>query len=236
MAKSPSENILNSSHIIIPSDWQTDSSICHISRCGWCAYVHDFMNHICLSLFQDYIDAHPETIILDPLPAIRTLLDRCKSYQLIHRLESCMKGASPSPGFLFGLNDKGSVDCLDVTSCLSVHNILNRLRCLPFLRMRGSTWITCDSPVAPHLNYFTLCFRAEQQMFGFSPPSLFSNKNTYLLSPAWTCLTVFQLTRTRLRPVSQLPTPSVNESVGCAFWWEADEPGDESGAFPAHTP
>lgn len=40
---------------------------------------------------QDYIDAHPETIVLDPLPAIRTLLDRCKSYQLIHRLESCMQ-------------------------------------------------------------------------------------------------------------------------------------------------
>ncbi|TWW72107.1 Inositol-tetrakisphosphate 1-kinase [Takifugu flavidus] len=45
---------------------------------------------------QDYIDAHPETIILDPLPAIRTLLDRCKSYQLIHRLESCMKGRATS--------------------------------------------------------------------------------------------------------------------------------------------
>ncbi|KAF3844857.1 hypothetical protein F7725_008020 [Dissostichus mawsoni] len=40
---------------------------------------------------QDYIDAHPETIVLDPLPAIRTLLDRCKSYQLIHRIESCMQ-------------------------------------------------------------------------------------------------------------------------------------------------
>ncbi|KAG7238524.1 hypothetical protein INR49_030797 [Caranx melampygus] len=39
----------------------------------------------------DYIDAHPETIVLDPLPAIRTLLDRCKSYQLIHRIESCMQ-------------------------------------------------------------------------------------------------------------------------------------------------
>lgn len=44
-----------------------------------------------------------------------------------------MKGATPSPGFLFVLNDKGSVDCLDVTSCLSMHNILNQLRRLPFL-------------------------------------------------------------------------------------------------------
>uniref|UniRef100_UPI00398F2B49 inositol-tetrakisphosphate 1-kinase isoform X1 n=2 Tax=Pristiophorus japonicus TaxID=55135 RepID=UPI00398F2B49 len=41
--------------------------------------------------FQDYIDAHPETIILDPLPAIRTLLDRCRSYELIRRLEGYMQ-------------------------------------------------------------------------------------------------------------------------------------------------
>ncbi|KAG5846897.1 hypothetical protein ANANG_G00119850 [Anguilla anguilla] len=40
---------------------------------------------------QDYIEAHPETIVLDPLPAIRTLLDRWRSYQLIHRIESCMQ-------------------------------------------------------------------------------------------------------------------------------------------------
>lgn len=49
---------------------------------------------ICHVFFQDYIDAHPETVILDPLPAIRTLLDRCKSYKLIHKLEDCMQGLS----------------------------------------------------------------------------------------------------------------------------------------------
>ncbi|KAM6463318.1 inositol-tetrakisphosphate 1-kinase isoform 2-T2 [Liasis olivaceus] len=41
--------------------------------------------------FQEYIDAHPETIILDPLPAIRTLLDRSKSYELIRQIELYMK-------------------------------------------------------------------------------------------------------------------------------------------------
>ncbi|KAM3851681.1 inositol-tetrakisphosphate 1-kinase isoform 1-T1 [Vipera latastei] len=41
--------------------------------------------------FQEYIDAHPETIILDPLPAIRTLLDRSKSYELIRKIELYMK-------------------------------------------------------------------------------------------------------------------------------------------------
>ncbi|XP_021561902.1 inositol-tetrakisphosphate 1-kinase [Carlito syrichta] len=40
--------------------------------------------------FQDYIDAHPETIVLDPLPAIRTLLDRSKSYELVRRIEAYM--------------------------------------------------------------------------------------------------------------------------------------------------
>ncbi|XP_061751164.1 probable RNA-directed DNA polymerase from transposon BS isoform X2 [Nerophis ophidion] len=48
-----------------------------------------------IEVVKDYIDAHPETIVLDPLPAIRTLLDRCKSYQLIHRIESCMQDARP---------------------------------------------------------------------------------------------------------------------------------------------
>ncbi|XP_067319070.1 inositol-tetrakisphosphate 1-kinase isoform X2 [Anolis sagrei] len=41
--------------------------------------------------FQEYIDAHPETIILDPLPAIRTLLDRSKSYELIRQIETYMQ-------------------------------------------------------------------------------------------------------------------------------------------------
>lgn len=43
-------------------------------------------------VLQEYIDAHPETIILDPLPAIRTLLDRSKSYELIRRIEAYMQG------------------------------------------------------------------------------------------------------------------------------------------------
>uniref|UniRef100_A0A8D3D6G5 Inositol-tetrakisphosphate 1-kinase n=1 Tax=Scophthalmus maximus TaxID=52904 RepID=A0A8D3D6G5_SCOMX len=62
---------------------------------------------------QDYIDAHPETIVLDPLPAIRTLLDRCKSYQLIHRIESCMQDKRIcSPPFMV-LNTECSPDVLE---------------------------------------------------------------------------------------------------------------------------
>uniref|UniRef100_A0A3P8UD26 Inositol-tetrakisphosphate 1-kinase n=1 Tax=Amphiprion percula TaxID=161767 RepID=A0A3P8UD26_AMPPE len=62
---------------------------------------------------RDYIDAHPETIVLDPLPAIRTLLDRCKSYQLIHRIESCMQDDRIcSPPFMV-LNTECSPDVLE---------------------------------------------------------------------------------------------------------------------------
>ncbi|XP_034431925.1 inositol-tetrakisphosphate 1-kinase [Hippoglossus hippoglossus] len=62
---------------------------------------------------QEYIDSHPETIVLDPLPAIRTLLDRCKSYQLIHRIESCMQDKRIcSPPFMV-LNSECSPDVLE---------------------------------------------------------------------------------------------------------------------------
>ncbi|KAB0398071.1 hypothetical protein E2I00_012280 [Balaenoptera physalus] len=49
--------------------------------------------------FQEYIDAHPETIVLDPLPAIRTLLDRSKSYELIRKIEAYMKDHRSEGGF-----------------------------------------------------------------------------------------------------------------------------------------
>lgn len=52
--------------------------------------------------FQEYIDAHPETIVLDPLPAIRTLLDRSKSYELIRKIEAYMKGMDTWPSLLMG--------------------------------------------------------------------------------------------------------------------------------------
>ncbi|XP_072541037.1 inositol-tetrakisphosphate 1-kinase [Salminus brasiliensis] len=62
---------------------------------------------------QEYIDAHPETVILDPLPAIRTLLDRFKSYKLIHKIEESMKdGRICSPSFMV-LNSECGPDMLE---------------------------------------------------------------------------------------------------------------------------
>ncbi|KAJ8009249.1 hypothetical protein DPEC_G00086930 [Dallia pectoralis] len=55
------------------------------------AYQNDKQSRLWVQSLQDYIEAHPETVVLDPLSAIKTLLDRCKSYQLIRRLEECMK-------------------------------------------------------------------------------------------------------------------------------------------------
>lgn len=64
--------------------------------------------------FEDYVNAHPETIVLDPFPAIRTLLDRCKSYELIHRIEDHMKDERIcSPPFM-ELTDGFDVDSLEL--------------------------------------------------------------------------------------------------------------------------
>ncbi|XP_078287076.1 inositol-tetrakisphosphate 1-kinase-like [Rhinoraja longicauda] len=41
-----------------------------------------------LQKFQDYVDSHPRTILLDPLPAMRRLADRFQSYKLIQQLQS----------------------------------------------------------------------------------------------------------------------------------------------------
>lgn len=53
------------------------------------------MNGVCvlmLFLFQDYISAHPETVLLDPLPAMTQLLDRFASYRIINQLQHTLKG------------------------------------------------------------------------------------------------------------------------------------------------
>ncbi|XP_069064318.1 inositol-tetrakisphosphate 1-kinase [Pleurodeles waltl] len=64
--------------------------------------------------FQEYVGAHPETIILDPLPAIRTLLDRFKSYELIRRIEANMQDRRIcSPPFIEMMHERGE-DALQV--------------------------------------------------------------------------------------------------------------------------
>ncbi|XP_075464383.1 inositol-tetrakisphosphate 1-kinase-like isoform X3 [Ascaphus truei] len=50
--------------------------------------AQDLASHHLTQRFQDYLDTHPCTILLDPLPALHTLLDRFQSYQLLCSLES----------------------------------------------------------------------------------------------------------------------------------------------------
>ncbi|XP_077396112.1 inositol-tetrakisphosphate 1-kinase-like [Festucalex cinctus] len=116
---------------------------------------------------QDYIDAHPETIVLDPLPAIRTLLDRCKSYQLIHRIESCMQDERIcSPPFMV-LNSECSPDVLE--------QIKNHGLTFPFI---------CKTRVAHGTNSHEMAIIfSEDDLKGVKPPCViqsFINHNAVL--------------------------------------------------------
>ncbi|XP_055519572.1 inositol-tetrakisphosphate 1-kinase-like [Leucoraja erinacea] len=48
----------------------------------------DLRSQQLLQKFQDYVDSHPRTILLDPLPAMHRLSDRFQSYKLIQQLQS----------------------------------------------------------------------------------------------------------------------------------------------------
>ncbi|XP_063287298.1 inositol-tetrakisphosphate 1-kinase-like [Pelobates fuscus] len=52
----------------------------------------DLKSHYLVQQLQVYLDTHPYTILLDPLPALHTLLDRFESYHLLRSLESRNNG------------------------------------------------------------------------------------------------------------------------------------------------
>lgn len=54
----------------------------------------DLPSHHLVQRLQVYLDTHPFTILLDPLPALHTLLDRFQSYHLLRSLESRSQGMS----------------------------------------------------------------------------------------------------------------------------------------------
>lgn len=49
------------------------------------------------STFQSYVAAHPETVLLDPLPAMTQLLDRFASYRIIAKLHDSLRGGLRRP-------------------------------------------------------------------------------------------------------------------------------------------
>ncbi|XP_073497783.1 inositol-tetrakisphosphate 1-kinase-like [Phyllobates terribilis] len=54
----------------------------------------DLASHHLVQRLQVYLETHPFTILLDPLPALHTLLDRFQSYHLLRSLETQRQGVS----------------------------------------------------------------------------------------------------------------------------------------------
>jgi hypothetical protein len=48
------------------------------------AYLCSLQAHVMISHVESYIKDHPEVAIIDPLDNVRTLLDRYRSYSIIH--------------------------------------------------------------------------------------------------------------------------------------------------------
>ncbi|KAM4687141.1 LOW QUALITY PROTEIN: inositol-tetrakisphosphate 1-kinase-like [Rhinophrynus dorsalis] len=54
----------------------------------------DLISHHLVQRLQVYLETHPHTILMDPLPALHMLLDRFQSYRLLRSLESNSQGVS----------------------------------------------------------------------------------------------------------------------------------------------
>ncbi|XP_029372943.1 inositol-tetrakisphosphate 1-kinase-like [Echeneis naucrates] len=52
---------------------------------------HDSQSQQLLSNFQSFVSAHPNTVLLDPLPAMTKLLDRFASYRIMSKLHNALR-------------------------------------------------------------------------------------------------------------------------------------------------
>nr|XP_043887576.1 inositol-tetrakisphosphate 1-kinase-like isoform X2 [Solea senegalensis] len=52
---------------------------------------HDSQSQQLLANFQSYVSTHPDTILLDPLPAMSQLLDRFASYRIMSKLHNSLR-------------------------------------------------------------------------------------------------------------------------------------------------
>ncbi|XP_063794005.1 inositol-tetrakisphosphate 1-kinase-like [Pseudophryne corroboree] len=77
----------------------------------------DLTSHHLVQKLQVYLDTHPYTILLDPLPALHTLLDRFQSYHLLRSLETLNQGVSVFSPPCVELKTKRS----DVVSLVRAH-------------------------------------------------------------------------------------------------------------------
>ncbi|MGH0169618.1 UNVERIFIED_CONTAM: hypothetical protein FKN15_056652 [Acipenser sinensis] len=53
---------------------------------------HDSQSQQLLERFEGYTAGHPHTVLLDPLPAMRRLLDRFASYRIMEGLQTAIPG------------------------------------------------------------------------------------------------------------------------------------------------
>ncbi|KAG8514296.1 Inositol-tetrakisphosphate 1-kinase [Galemys pyrenaicus] len=98
--------------------------LCQVKEMSLCQRSYAIVQYGVAFPLQEYIDAHPETIVLDPLPAIRTLLDRSKSYELIRKIEAYMKGGCAG----FGIWGRGrAASALTQTGGLGPGALVQRL-------------------------------------------------------------------------------------------------------------
>ncbi|XP_034023760.1 inositol-tetrakisphosphate 1-kinase-like [Thalassophryne amazonica] len=84
--------------------------------------THDSQSQQLLSNFQNYVSAHPSTVLLDPLPAMTRLLDRFVSYGIMSKLHYSLRDwriCSPAYLEVHSASDMASIQDAVVTKGLS---------------------------------------------------------------------------------------------------------------------
>ncbi|MBN3285151.1 ITPK1 kinase, partial [Polyodon spathula] len=186
---------------------------------------NDTQSLLLVQRFQDYIEAHPETIVLDPLPAIRTLLDRCKSYELIHRIEDRMQdGRICSPPFMVLTSECGpdtleqiekhrltfpficktrvahGTNSHEVTRTLSSDsNLLDPITCVPFFVLYKQCSLTLTPPYHVFLKqHFVFLLFSDRKTIFFNSHNVSKPESSSDLT-----------SRDNVEGVSQLPSDDV---------------------------
>ncbi|XP_075692396.1 inositol-tetrakisphosphate 1-kinase [Rhinoderma darwinii] len=116
----------------------------------------DLTSHHLVQRLQVYLDTHPFTILLDPLPALHTLLDRFQSYHLLRSLEETQRK---------GVSAVFSPPCVELMS--------KRSDVVALVRDHLTFPIICKTQVAhgPRSHEMSLIFN-EQGLKDVTPPCL----------------------------------------------------------------
>lgn len=88
---------------------------------------HDIQSQQLLDNFQSFVSAHPNTVILDPLPAMTQLLDRFASYRIMSKLHNSLRDwRICSPPYLEVPSD---TDRSSIYQAVKAHNLRFPLIC-----------------------------------------------------------------------------------------------------------